>query len=164
MSRFFTFLLVTFCVVTHVCAEEDEFDDISQLKVELSADCEPLIIVADCVNVQTGSFFQVDRDLIGNSIDPLSVIRYYDSAKKSETFMGYGFGSQFPLLASETQDSSHHTYAMICERDGVFLPYRCDINSDEKSSKTCLIDPRLREKGYTNFHHPKSSGNTHLVN
>ncbi len=144
---------------------DEDIDDISQLEIVLSGECEPLTTVADCVNVVSGSFFQIEKDLVGNTIDPLSLTRYYDSNNENETFVGYGFGSQFPLIASEMQDRSRHSYALISERDGFLIPYRSKIHSDHTDKrKTCHIDPRLIEKGYTNLSRVEISGLSNFVN
>ena len=97
---------------------KDDDQDISKREIILSAECEPLITVADCVNVASGHFFQVKQDLVGNTIDPLQLTHSYDSGSIIETFMGFAFGSQFPLIASHVQGDPKHIYAMISERDG----------------------------------------------
>jgi hypothetical protein len=37
--------------------------DISQLEINLSAECEPLTSIADYVSMTSGQFFQVENDL-----------------------------------------------------------------------------------------------------
>jgi len=91
--------------------------------------------------------------------------RYYDSGNKNETFIGYRFGSQFPLIASEMQDASRHSYALISERDGFLIPYRSKLHSTHADHrKTCHIDPRLIENGYTNLSRVEISGLSNFVN
>ena len=93
-------------------------------------------------------FFQVDQDLTGNSVDPIHFSRYYDRGNSNETFLGYQFGSRSPLLASDEQDSSKHSYALISERGGFLIPYRTALHSDHHDQrKTYRIDPRVIEKG-----------------
>lgn len=144
------FLLLLF--TCHLLYGED-LEDISQIELSLSADCEPLTTVADCVNLVSGQFFQVDCDLISNTIDPIRLIRYYESKNSMQSFLGLGFGCQFPLFASEMQTQLKHFHALISERDGFLIPYRGKIEE-----KRCKIDPRILKKGYTN------TGRNHLVN
>jgi RHS repeat-associated protein len=158
------FLFFFFCAFFPIFAEDD-FDDISKLEITLSGDCEPLTTIADCVNVVSGNFFQMEKDLIGNTIDPISFTRFYDSSNKNETFVGYGYGSQYPLVASEMQDTNHHSYALISERDGFLIPYRSKLHSSHADNrKTCYIDPRLIEKGYTNLSRVETSGLSNFIN
>lgn len=160
--RYFLFLF--FCAFFPIFSNDD-FDDISQLEITLSGDCEPLTTIADCVNVVSGNFFQVEKDLSGNTIDPISFTRYYDSGNKNETLIGYGYGSQYPLVASEMQDTNHHSYALISERDGFLIPYRSKLHSTHADHrKTCYIDPRLIEKGYTNLSRVEISGLSNFIN
>ena len=136
-----------------------EVKEIENINISISAECEPLTTVAGCVNVLSGHFFQVEKDLVSNTIDPISLKRYYDSSNEMETFLGMGFGSQFPLFASEKQTGSRHSYAMISERDGFLLPYRSRSNLAIHG-----IDPRLLKKGYTNLSRAEVSGHANFVN
>jgi hypothetical protein len=52
---------------------------ISQLEPILSAECEPLATVAGCVNVISGRFFQMEKDLSSDAIEPLHLIRFLRS-------------------------------------------------------------------------------------
>ena len=114
----------------------------------LSAECEPLTSVAGCVNVRSGHFFQIEKDLTSNTIDPLEMVRYYDSGSENESFLGYGFGSGFPLWASDGLEGARHDYVLISEREGFLLPYR---NKTDGPTNICHIDPRILQKGYTNL-------------
>ncbi len=134
-------------------------EDIEKMDIALSAECEPLTTVGGCINVISGHFFQADQDLIGNTIDPLRLTRYYDSANCMETFLGTGFGSQYPLLASKSQNGTRHNYVLISERDGFLIPYRCKLDDHHYR-----IDPRLLEKGYTNLSRVGISGHANFVN
>ena len=44
---------------------------IDQMDVALSADCEPLMTIAGCVNVASGQFYLKENDFYGTTIDPL---------------------------------------------------------------------------------------------
>lgn len=103
-----------------IYAQQYHSDDISKLEINLSAECEPLTTAAGCVNLVSGHFFQVEQDLVSNTIEPLNLIRYYDSGSLAESFIGTGHGSQFPLFASDIQNSARHSHAMSSERDGFF--------------------------------------------
>lgn len=140
--------------------EKGDFE-VNLLDLSLSAECEPLTTIEGCVNVCSGRFFQIDEDLSSQAIEPLSLVRTYDSANRSESFLGYGFGSQFPLLASYTQKGSRHIYIMISEREGFLLPYR---TKEARPSNLFWIDPRILEKGYTNLSKEAVSGHSNFVN
>ncbi|MBA3722214.1 MAG: hypothetical protein H0W88_07425 [Parachlamydiaceae bacterium] len=159
--RYFTlFLLISFSFLTSLKSVDD---DISQLNIQLSAECEGLTTVADCVNVISGHFFQSDIDLVSNTIDPIRIIRFYDSGCRSQSAIGAGFGFQFPLYATEIQKTSRHSYAMISEREGFLIPYR-GTNESIHHKRTCQIDPRLLDVGYTNFSRMAISGRTNFIN
>ncbi len=113
----------------------------------LSPECEPLAIVRECVNVITGQFFQMEKDLEGTTIDPLHFIRYYDNQSRYESSMGLGFGSNFPFLASNIEEGSRHHYGLISTRENAYLLYR---DKEAGPAKVCSIEPHLFEKGYTN--------------
>ena len=135
--------------------------DIDQFEPNLSAECEPLAAVAECVNVISGHFFQIEKDLKGNTIEPLDFIRYYDSGDVAESFLGYGFGSGFPLWASAIQKGARHHYGMISERENFLVLYR---DKEAGPSKICYVDPRILEKGYTNLCRATISGHANFVN
>lgn len=132
------------------------YADMETADVTLPAECEPICSVADCVNVSTGSFFHVDVDFVGNTIDPLYIERVYDSSCTTETFLGMGFGCQIPFIASSIELGSRHSYAQISERDGFLMQYRG--NKSESKAK-CVIDPRILTKGFTNL---SKSSNSHV--
>ena len=125
-----------------------------QFEPVLSAECEPLASVADCVNLVSGDFFQINHDM---TIGPLSLTRIYDSGSKSEFIFGFGFGSQFPLWASSLEQTKKHCYAAISEREGFLIPYA-------GRTKKMSVDPRLFEKGYTNLSRTALSGHANLIN
>jgi len=127
----------------------------------LSAECEPLSTVAGCVNVRSGYFFQVNTDIKGTTIDPLDFVIHYDSCSSSESFLGYGFGSGFPLWASSVEKGARHHYGLISESENFLLLYR---NKEHGNTKSCGVDPRVLENGYTNLCRPDVSGKTNFVN
>lgn len=135
--------------------------NIDLFEFTLSAECEPLTTVAGCVNIASGSFFQVDRDLKGTTIDPLDFVRYYDSGSNGESFLGFGFGSGFPLWATGLEKGAKHNYGLISERDNFLLLYR---GKEQSSSRDCRVDPRILKKGYTNLCRAKISAKTNFVN
>ena len=168
--RFIIRFVFLFCVCSYLQAENEDFSefsmkepkqkidqDISQMEITLSAEFEPLSIVAGCVNVSTGDFFQMDHDFIGDTIDPIRLTRVYDDNNYYETFLGFKFGCQFPLLATTTQDGARHTHALIEERNGVFIPY-------QGKSEKHVVDPRLFKKGYTNLSSGSLSAHSNHIN
>ena len=110
-------------------------------EIRLASECEPLVTVANCVNVASGHFFQMDRDLVDRSCDPLHFTLYYDSGQKTSSYFGEGFGCQFAFFAAQTDDS----HVRVQERDGFYIPYKRDPHALSFS-----IDPKILEKGYTN--------------
>jgi len=151
------------------CKKQDEhqedfpkgFSNFDHFESTLSAECEPLATIADCVNVVTGSFFQIEKDLKGTTIDPLDFMRYYDSESEAESFLGYGFGSGFPLWASDIEKGARHHYGLISERENFLLLYS---DKEHSLSNTCKVDPRILEKGYTNLCKAQISGKTNFIN
>lgn len=152
-------IFLTMCA--RIQANEQGDLDISQMEVSLSAECEPLTTVAGCVNIASGHFFHVETDFKGTTIDPLSLDRFYDSGCIGETFLGAGFGCQFPLIASSIQKGEKHSYAMISERDGFLVPYRGKRIRDYHH---CKIDPRVLKKGYTNVNRVGANSNANFIN
>jgi hypothetical protein len=73
--------------------------DISQIEPTLTS-------VGKCDNVISGCFFQVEKDLSSHSVEPLSLIRYYDSTCRSVGITGLGFGLSYPLWISEIQEGA----------------------------------------------------------
>jgi RHS repeat-associated protein len=140
----FVFLALFFLLDIKLKAETlIKENDMALMNVALSAECEPLTTIADCVNLISGSFFQVEEDISTNTIDPIKFMRFYDSHSEYESFLGMRYGCQFPLLATEAQKNVRHSYAMISEREGFLIPYRSNALAYQ-------IDPRILLKGYTN--------------
>lgn len=127
----------------------------------LSAETEPLASVGNCINVISGEFFQVDKDLQGTTIDPLNLVRFYDSGSTADSLLGYGFGSAFPLLAIGTEKGARHQYGMISERENSLLLYRTKSGGE---AGCFSVDPRVLENGYTNFCRSTLSGKTNIIN
>ena len=135
--------------------------DIGELEPVLSAESEPLTTVKGCVNILSGQFFQVDNDLISQSIEPINLVRTYDSGNENESSLGFGFGTQFPIWASDLQDGARHCYVLISEREGFSIPYRGKSFDHEK---ICEIDARLLKKGYTNMSRAAIAGHANFIN
>ena len=92
-NRDFSFALHDFIQEVDPKSLQDDIFDFA-----ISSECEPLTTVANCVNVLSGNFFLVEKDLIGNTIEPLDLTRFYDSGSHAESSLGYGLGSQiFPF-------------------------------------------------------------------
>jgi RHS repeat-associated protein len=126
----------------------DEIDDLSKREVSLSSESEPIAIVAGCVNAANGAFFQLETDLVGNTIDQLKLVRLYDSQSKSEPSLGLGFGLQYPIFASDYQKGARHSYALIGEREGGYLTYQGEYKSHD-FKRSFHIDSRIIKNGYT---------------
>ncbi|WP_195155558.1 RHS repeat-associated core domain-containing protein [Candidatus Protochlamydia phocaeensis] len=127
--------------------------------IRLTAECEPIATVADCVNVISGDYFEVNNDISIDNVESLNLNRYYDSGHLFSSVLGFGFGSNFPFNALEPQKQDKHHYALIEEREGFSIPYR----SREGLYSTYRIDKRLLEKGYTNLSRPGLSSHTNVA-
>lgn len=121
INKLFIILIGACLLSSQLFAKENE--DSYEFNVELSAECEPLTCVANCVNVCSGNFFQTDTDIVGNTIDPISLVRYYDSGSTADTFLGAKFGCQFQLFAFHDEKNEQSVQTLITERDGFFIPY-----------------------------------------
>jgi len=132
---------------------------------KLSAECEPLLTEGDCVNVLTGHFYQMEQDFRGKTIDPIEVLRYYDSGNLCESFLGANTGSQFPLFATSTFEENGHSYALINEKEGFFLPYKQHKNDTlhflEQEFK---LDKSVFHNGLTNVSNPSLHNKENLLN
>jgi RHS repeat-associated protein len=159
MKQYLTIFSCLLILLTTQTYAKDQ--DISTLDINLSAESEPSLIVADCVNVSSGTFFQVECDLIGNTIDPLRITRFFDSRDLSCLVFGAGWGSQFPLTATNMQNDSKKVYIMFCEHEGALIPYR---GKSIQSGYSCQIDPRIYNAGYTNLKSEGISGKNNFVN
>ena len=89
------------------------------------------------------------------------MIRYYDSGNANESSLGYGFGFEFPLWASSIVDFHNSHYAMINERENFFLPFR---NRKNEPGYVCWIDPRILNRGYTNYNRSAIKGRPNFIN
>jgi RHS repeat-associated protein len=136
-----------------------QYDD--SLNLELSAEAEPLTTIAGCVNVSSGHLFFIDKDVLGNTVEPLPFIRYYDSGNNIESILGYGCGSQFPLWASSLIEGGRHNYARISEREGALTPYEA---RNDRGISIYSIDRRVFAKGYTNLNRAVTGGKANFVN
>ncbi len=143
MTRYLLLLLVYIFSI-----HADEGDDLSTREVALSSESEPIAVIAGCVNAVTGALFQVETDLVGNTIDPIKIVRFYDSQSKSEPSLGLGSSLQFPILASDYQKGARHSYALIAEKEGGYLTFQGDYSS-HSSSRSFHVDSRLSKNGYT---------------
>lgn len=156
MKKFLIFFIFIFQISV---ATEKEYDDISTFEYKISAEAEPLTLVASCVNVESGRFFQVEEDFVGNTIDPIHLVRCYDSGSCAESFLGLGTGLQFSLFVSDKQEGSKHSYTAISLRDGCLIPFR--KGGDDYDYR---IDPRVIKKHYTNVSRSEISAKNNLIN
>lgn len=128
-------------------AKEEVTQNFSKFEMRLSAECEPISTIANCVNVISGDFFQIDRDIEVNGFEPIHFTRFHDSGRPFISIYGGYFGSHLPLMASN-RNSPHeghsHWRALISEREGFPLL----LKGDDKDFK---INPLILEKGYTNL-------------
>lgn len=144
--------------------------DLSQLDFQLSADCEPLTTIAGCVNVESGHFFQVEHDLIGNTIDPIIFTRHFDSSSmQSSSIVGFGWGTHMPLFSTKPQKVKNALYGLISDREGFFIPYKTSLTkslAEDLTSPPAVyhIDPKVLKKGYTNCNTLEEIGHSNIQN
>ncbi len=158
-------LTFAFCLLIASLSSLEDPDNIYSKDIELPSESEPLATVAGCVNVVSGSFYQVECDLVSNTIDPVRIIRSYDSQSKVEPFLGIGFSLQFPVFASTYQKNARHSYALISEREGGYYTFQGDYSGKGSTkTRTFQVDPRLLKKGYTNAGYSVVGANGNVVN
>ena len=141
---------------------------IAQLRAEqprLAAESEPLLTVADCVNVMDGSFFQVNQDMIIDGPVPLSYTRYYDSGDCNYDLIkynhyGYGVGLGYPLMLKYIKAPNRNVYISVDQRYhyGVFFNLR-----NEGKLRKGYFHPDMFRYGYTNCTAALERGNPSLA-
>ena len=152
MRRYITFTFFLLLLSMQLFSIDDSDSDIV-----LSAECEPLITIAGCVNVESGRFFQVENDLVANTIDPLHITRFYDSENKTESFIGRGFGSQYAPFLTGVNEISDDSLVMTSMREGFLLPLK-------GNKKEYRVNRQVFEKGYTNTNGSNISARNNIVN
>jgi hypothetical protein len=94
------------CRIKHNKKEPQDLVDGQEVEPVLAAECEPLTTIAGCVNVCSGRFFQIEKDLTSEAIESLALIRTYDSGSKSESSCSWAMDqSEFIANMSEFRKS-----------------------------------------------------------
>lgn len=105
-------------------ARTDPGNEINSTENFISGDVESLATVNGCVNVVSGSFFQVDTDLVVDGPEPLRFIRCYDSGHLLNSVHGFGFGSQYPLRVRAFGKGKKYYHAAIEMQEGSYLAFK----------------------------------------
>lgn len=116
----------------------------------------PSIIVGDCVNAISGSYFDSQVDLVVPSAQPILVQRTYCSSEKEWFFR------RMPLLKVQDGGTSH-LYASYQDDNGSGMNYRARGYTD-KTSKLKLPNRLFEEHGLTNCGAGEVSGQTNWRN
>ena len=125
---------------------------------------DPSGIVAGCVNVISGDFFDIQRDLVIEGPEPLVLERSYSSSDYSQG--GLSNGWHFNLQGSveydneSTPPSRHKTYEVSYKGGyGRELRFRAD-----KKDKTMLVHSSCFQHGISNTGSGSISAYTNLKN
>lgn len=141
MRRLITFLFVF--IFSHTLHASKE--------IHLASESEPLLTVADCVNVVNGSFFHVDQDFTIEGPVPLTFTRHYDSCCKDTDLYkynhhGYGVSLGYPLeVKYEIDGRSRQTFVDQRQRFGIPFKIKKVAGGSEG-----YFDPKMFKWGYTN--------------
>lgn len=116
---------------------------------------EPSAVVADCVNVFSGDFFDLETDVVVPGNEPLSLKRFYCSSQKegSDPFRAWRFNHD---IFVKTKEIKNHTYPTLCEAFGSRIPFK-------GKNHTFTLSDKLFEKRITNTS-SEMSGRSNLKN
>lgn len=116
--------------------------------IRLTAEAEPLVSIAGCVNVLSGDFFYRNLDLSVEGPTPLNLIRFYDSNHLGASEFGVGMYSQFPHILTMNTSETFETNLKIEERGGMFLPANWKKEGNEHTGE--IDKEKLLKSGITN--------------
>lgn len=139
----------------------DPSNEMNSTENFLSGDQESLSTVMNCVNVITGTFFQVDTDLIVDGPEPLRFTRCYDSGHLLASDYGFGFGSQFPLRVRSFRRGKTCYHAAIETQEGSYMEFYGHSNENQINFS---LDPKIKNKGLTNYSEFGISAHTNADN
>jgi hypothetical protein len=136
-------------------------EELPEPDIRLTAECEPIATVAGCVNVISGDYFEVNTDIQFNDSEPWGLTRFYDSGHLLDnSFLGFGFGANFPFYANQPKIQCKHYYGLVDEREGCRIPYR----SKDGLYSDYTIDKSILKKGYTNLSKPGLKSHVNIAN
>lgn len=155
------FILQLLTVVAFLSASDTEtLSDFETYEPTLASESEPMAIIAGSVNAVSGAFISVETDLVTPTIDPIRLTRSYDSDGKVQGSIGFGYGFQYPIFASDSNKSCHYSYALVASREGQNLLCRSSYYSSGKEhSRKFKVDPRILRKSGSGL-----SGKSNLSN
>ena len=170
MTRQLLSLLVLFLNFP-ISAEQYENKEAQEYR--LTAESEPLLTVANCVNVMSGDFFYVDNDLVVDRADPIAFSRFYDSGMNfmnianSGADFGNCVGVSYPLELTFTTTKKRLSKAKggklsLDQRQWLEIPFE---GKKAKKGKAihAAINEKIFEKGYTNCTEAMLRGEPSLV-
>jgi len=142
MSTFYPIVFIALFIFSNIFGSEEVSKSLENLP-RLTAECETLATVHDCVNVISGDFFQSEQEISMLGSEPLTLTRIYDSGHCFGCQFGYGMGISFPI--SLYFDSGMRTgNLMVEQRQGMYMPYTLYKNNEGR------VDASLFKSGYTN--------------
>lgn len=131
----------------------------SSIESFLTSENDSLAIIADFVNAYNGKVVQVQKEVCVQGSDPLELIRYYDGGHHFTSDLGYGVGSNYPILLKSNPYYWKKLY--LEQRKGTGFIYQT-VKKD-KSTFQATIDPEIFSKGYTNCSYAALSGEPSIL-
>ncbi|MGA8165205.1 MAG: DUF6531 domain-containing protein, partial [Waddliaceae bacterium] len=129
--------------------DADSGDEINSIENFIPGEEESLATVNHCVNVISGSFFQVDHDLVVDGPQPLNFIRCYDSGHFLRSVYGFGFGSQYPLTIGKFWKGGKYYHAAIETQEGSYFEFKGEHWPAQKKVRV-FLDPKIFSLGLSN--------------
>ncbi len=126
----------------------------------LASEVAPHGIVADCVNVITGSFFYREQEISIGGAEPLDWTRLFESGNKKPSEIGFGQGYNFSIQASYPDKEYGKPLFRVESRRGATTNF-VGGEASQDGLKTSVY-PRVYESGYCNLSFME--GGAHIKN
>lgn len=162
MKKYLLFILAI-VGINNLAAEEAEeplprtIEEIGDTCKLLDFDGTPSAVIAGCVNVITGDYFECEDDLSTPGPVPITISRYFSSGSKEKgellDFWDLNLGGRV-----KTARTKNHRYATVTDK-GVHIPFK-----SRKSSSVMHINSKVLQAGVTNISSPYLSGKNHIKN
>lgn len=157
VSFLISFYLVLICTIIRAGPS----NELNSAENFISGDQESLATVNGCVNVISGTFFQVDTDLTVDGPEPLRFTRCYDTGHLVHSIYGFGFASQFPLQIKSFWKGKEYYHAAIEMQEGCYVEFKGERNKDKIDFS---VDKKILDLGLTNYSEFGMSAQTNLFN
>ena len=117
--------------------------------IRLTAEAEPLLTYADCVNLLTGDFFEAEQDLLEIEPVELDLTRLYDSGHLFDGKLGFGIGLSYPIQLDYYPLQKEGCNVFIEQRYGCKIPFHAKVKRGGWIGSV-KIDEEIFHEGYTN--------------